>query len=147
MARDTVALRACRPEDIGAVLALWRRAEAIPRPTDNPDALRLRLGRDADLFVLAWDGDRLVGTLMGGWDGWRGNMYRLAVDPAYRRRGVARRLLAAVEERLRELGAERITSLVFKDEPGASEFWRGAGYAPDPAIERYAKDLTEGRSV
>ena len=143
MAGDAIQFRACRPEDIAAVLALWQRAEAIPRPTDHPDALRLRLERDAELFVLAWDGDRLVGTLMGGWDGWRGNMYRLAVDPAYRRRGVARRLVVAVEERLRELGAERITSLVFKDEPDAPEFWRGVGYAPDPATERYAKNLTE----
>ena len=85
MAGDTIQLRACRMVDITAVLALWRRAEAVPRPTDNPEALRVRLERDADLFVLAWDGDRLVGTLMGGWDGWRGNVYRLAVDPAARR--------------------------------------------------------------
>src|SRR5947208_14875897 len=101
-------LRACRDEDITAVLALWQRAEAVPRPTDRPDALLRRLQRDRELFMLAWDGERLVGSLMGGWDGWRGGMYRLAVDPAYRRQGIAGRLGEAVEDRLRALGAERI---------------------------------------
>ena len=138
----TVTLRPCRDEDVPAVLALWQRAEAVPRPTDRPDALLRRLERDRELFVLAWDGDRLVGSLMGGWDGWRGNLYRLAVDPAYRRQGIARRLVEAVEARLRELGAERVTSLVFVDEPGAAPFWRDAGYQPDPATARYAKNLS-----
>lgn len=90
---------------------------------------------------LASDGDRIAGTLIGGWDGWRGNMYRLAVDPGYRRMGVARRLVEEVEARLRELGAERITSLVFTDEAGAPDLWRSLGYEPDPAVECYAKDL------
>jgi ribosomal protein S18 acetylase RimI-like enzyme len=139
----TITLRPCRDEDITAVLALWQRAEAVPRPTDRPDALLRRLERDRELFVLAWDGDRLVGSLMGGWDGWRGNLYRLAVDPAYRRQGIARRLVAAVEARLRERGAERITSLVFVDEPGAAPFWHGAGYRPDPATVRYARNLSD----
>lgn len=78
---------------------------------------------------------------MGGWDGWRGNMYRLAVAPEYRRRGVARSLTAAVEQRLRAMGAERITSLVSTVEPGAVEFWQSVGYGRDTSIDRYAKDL------
>jgi ribosomal protein S18 acetylase RimI-like enzyme len=137
-----VELRACRLEDIEAVLGLWRRAGVVPLSTDRVDALRRRLERDPELFVLAWDGPMLVGSLMGGWDGFRGQMYRLAVDPACRRRGIARALVEAVEAELSRLGCERITSLVFKDEPGAPEFWLGVGFAPDPLIERYAKDLT-----
>jgi ribosomal protein S18 acetylase RimI-like enzyme len=141
-----VTLRPCRDGDVEAVLALWQRAEAVPRPTDRADAVLLRLQRDRELFVLAWDGDRLVGSLMGGWDGWRGNLYRLAVDPAYRRQGIAARLVAAVEAGLRDLGCERITSLVFVDEPGAADFWRSVGYAPDPATSRYVRSLSPPRA-
>lgn len=140
MSGDSIRIERCRAVDIEAVLALWRRAYSIPH-MDQPWAVRLRLERDPNLFLLAWDGDRLVGSLMGGWDGWRGNMYRAAVDPAYLRRGVARRLVEAVELELRAMGAERITSLVALDEPGATDFWQSVGYRPDPAVERYAKDL------
>jgi ribosomal protein S18 acetylase RimI-like enzyme len=135
-------LQPCRRVDIPAVLELWRHAGVVPLATDRPDVLHRRLQRDPELFILAWAGPTLVASLMGGWDGFRGQMYRLAVDPAYRRRGIARVLVEAVETELRRLGCERITCLVFKDEVGAPEFWRGAGYAPDPVIERYAKDLS-----
>jgi ribosomal protein S18 acetylase RimI-like enzyme len=138
---NNLELRGCRISDIEAVLGLWRRSGVVPLPTDRADALRRRLERDRQLFILAWAGPTLVGSLMGGWDGYRGQMYRLAVDPAYRRRGIARALVGAVETELRSLGCERITSLVFKHEPGAPEFWRHAGYAPDTLIERYAKNL------
>ncbi len=141
MTQPSISIRPCRIQDIDEVLALWVRAGAVPRPTDHPDALRKRLERDPELFLLAWDGQRLIGSLVGGWDGWRGNMYRLAVDPEYRRAGVAHRLVEQVEVALRQLGAKRITSLVFKGEPYAAAFWRSVDYLPDPATERYAKDL------
>ena len=141
MTRPSIDIVPCREEDIEEVLSLWARAEAIPRPTDHPAALVKRLERDRELFLIARYGSKIVGSLMGGWDGWRGNMYRMAVDPQYQRLGIARRLVEAVESRLRELGAERITSLVFKEEPQAVAFWKSVGYSPDYAIERYAKNL------
>ncbi len=73
--------------DVKQVLELWRRAGAEPSVTDDPGALRRRLRRDRNLFVLAWDRGRLVGTLIGGWDGWRGHLYRLAVDRPVAGRG------------------------------------------------------------
>src|SRR4051812_3680687 len=101
MTHDAIVLRPCRVEDIEPVLALWRTADTIPRPTDHRAALAVRLQRDRVLFQLAWDGQTLVGSLLGGWDGWRGNLYRLAVHPAYRRHGLALRLVQAVERELR----------------------------------------------
>ena len=141
MSEPSIEIRPCRTEDIDEVLALWLRAKAIPRSTDHPAALKRRLERDPELFLIALDGSQVVGSLIGGWDGWRGNMYRLVVDPQYRCLGTAQRLVDAVERRLRQLGAERITSLVFKDEPAAVSFWKSAGYNPQPATDHYAKDL------
>ncbi|MCH7622031.1 MAG: GNAT family N-acetyltransferase [Chloroflexi bacterium] len=59
-------------------------------------------------------------------------------DPHLRRLGVARRLVEEVEARLRQVGAERITSLVFNEE-GAVAFWKSVGYTQDHATDRYAK--------
>ena len=122
------------------VLELWRTA-AEPSVTDAADALRQRLERDRDLFLLAWDRGRLVGTLIGGWDGWRGHLYRLAVEPGCRRSGIARRLVANVEARLRTLGAVRIDGIVMKRNRAGSVFWRALGYRHHVEVARYVKDL------
>jgi ribosomal protein S18 acetylase RimI-like enzyme len=124
------------------VLGLWRRAAAEPSVTDDAGALRRRLARDPDLFLLAWDRRRLVGTLMGGWDGWRGHLYRLAVDPACRRRGIARRLVREVEARLRRLGAVRIDGIVVQRNRRAGAFWSELGYRRHVEVARYVKDLS-----
>ena len=94
-----------------------------------------------DLFLVAEDAGRLVGTLIAGWDGWRGNMYRLAVLPAYRRQGVATAPVGEAERRLRALGARRITALVIGDHDWATGFWRAAGYQVDERMARFVKGM------
>jgi ribosomal protein S18 acetylase RimI-like enzyme len=126
--------------DIPAVLELWSRT-TMGTAGDNPRALRLRLKRDRHLFVLAVDGTRIVGTLMGGWDGWRGTLARLAVDPEYRRRGIAKQLVSRVEQTLRTIGVTRISCLVLSSNRRARTFWRDAGYAHDRETVRYKRDL------
>jgi ribosomal protein S18 acetylase RimI-like enzyme len=83
-----------------------------------------------------------VGALIAGWDGWRGNMYRLAVLASHRRRGIARALVEAGHARLRELGAPRVTALVEHDDDPAIELWRATGYAHDPTMGRYVRNLS-----
>jgi ribosomal protein S18 acetylase RimI-like enzyme len=128
-------------EDSPAVLELWRQAEAVPSSTDSLGELERLVGEDRGLFLVAEDNGRLVGSIIGGWDGWRGSMYRLAVAPYYRRQGLARSLVAEVERRLRARGARRITALVVKTEAEALAFWEAVGYDHDVRIRRYVKTL------
>jgi len=138
---EPVRLRDCRPEDIDEVLLLWARSDTISTANDSADALRTRLRRDLDLFLLAVDDRTIIGCVMGGWDGWRGNIYRLVVDSPYRRRGIATMLVTEAERRLRALGASRIYALAAEDEPAAIAFWRRLGYQPNPIVRPYVKDL------
>lgn len=136
-----IRIRSCRVADLAAVLALWKHAGAIPSVTDNIAALRRRLRRDRQLFLLAWDGARLVGSVIGGWDGWRASIARLAVDPAYRGRGLATVLVTRIEKRLRSRGATRIRCIVVRSNARARAFWSGAGYQLSGAEVSYVKDL------
>ena len=136
-----VTIRPCNPEDVERVLELWRVAGAAGSLPDTADVILTRLERDRDLFVLAEAGGRLIGTLIGGWDGWRGNMYRLAVHPDHRRMGIGRALVQEVERRLQARGARRITALVLGAEDGARAFWSAAGYGHDGSIQRYFRNL------
>ena len=123
------------------MLDLWRQAEAIPSRTDTLEELRRLVDENTGLFLVAEEAGRLVGTIIGGWDGWRGNIYRLAVLPDSRRRGVAGSLVAEVESRLRVKGASRVTALVVRSEDHAMGFWEAAGYDHDRRMVRYVKTL------
>ncbi len=135
-----ISYRTCRTEDIDRVLELWK-IGAPGGSTNNAAALETRLTRDRELFLLARDGDALVGTLIGAWDGWRANMYRLAVHPDYRRRGIGMELICRVEDMLRDLGATRVYALALNDSPEAGPFWSALGYEPNSEIDALAKNL------
>jgi GNAT superfamily N-acetyltransferase len=92
-------------------------------------------------LLVAVDGDAVVGAVIAAFDGWRGNFYRLAVAPARRRSGVGRALVAAGEERVRALGAPRVTALVAFDDADAGAFWDACGYPRDPVIGRRVRSL------
>jgi len=137
-----LAIRPATLDEVPAVLGLWRRAEAIPRPTDTPeDVGRLVKDHPGALLVAVEDG-QLVGTVIAGWDGWRGGIYRLAVLPERRRHGIARALVADAEQRLATRGARRIQAMVAHDEAHAIGFWdRAPGWEHDQRWLRYVKDL------
>jgi ribosomal protein S18 acetylase RimI-like enzyme len=137
----TSLLRAGRADDIEAVLALWKRAEAGPSSTESADDVRWLLERDRDALLLADAEGDVVGSLIVGWDGWRGTFYRLAVDPAHRRRGLATQLVRTGEERLRALGAKRLNAIVESEEVDAMAFWAAAGYELQTARSRFVKNL------
>src|SRR6476469_5590234 len=105
-------IRGAAEEDVEEVLGLWRLAEGRPSRTDNAEAVRGLLAADPGSLLVAEAEGAIVGTLIAGWDGWRGSFYRLAVHPAWRRRGLATALLRAGEERLEGLGAARLTAIV-----------------------------------
>ena len=137
-------IRPARSDEVEQVLALWREADTTPSPTDTRDEVIKLLREPAAVLLVAEADGRLAGTVIGGWDGWRGNIYRLAVSPAYRRRGLARALVAEADRLLHHMGARRISALVERDHPWATEFWdslAASGYRHDERMRRYVKTL------
>lgn len=124
------------------MLALWGEARSKHASAADriEDVERLVADSPAALWVAERDGE-IVGALIAAWDGWRGNMYRLAVRDEYRRKGIGIMLTHAGEEYLRGRGAVRVTALVALDDEIAAGFWETAGYPLDPKIGRRVRNL------
>jgi ribosomal protein S18 acetylase RimI-like enzyme len=136
-----VIVRVCGAEDVPAVLGLWSLARSVHAITPDRAGDLERLVTEMPGSLLLAENGGIIGALIAGWDGWRGNMYRLAVHPDHRRRGVGLQLVSAGEARLRELGARRVTALVGRDDTVAAAFWDVAGYPIDHEIGRRVRNL------
>ncbi|MDU0365781.1 GNAT family acetyltransferase [Microbacterium sp. NPDC089180] len=126
----TIAIRAFVPSDEDAVVALWEDA-GLTRPWNDPRAdIRRKLTVQPELFLVAVDGDALVGSVMAGYDGHRGWLYYLAAAASHRGRGVGRTLVAEAERLLEEMGCPKVQLMVRPDNTGARGFYDALGYEP-----------------
>jgi ribosomal protein S18 acetylase RimI-like enzyme len=135
------AIRECRPAETEAVLALWRQAETTVSPTDTVEDLQRAITASPAIVLVAEAEGQIIGSIIGSFDGWRGNIYRLAVHPDFRRYGIARALVREVEQCLVRQGAGRITAWVEQEHPWAMRFWRAIGYEIDARMVRFMNDL------
>ena len=136
---ETFFIRECLIEEAKALLALWRAAGTSPSVTDTVTDIQRTIESHASVLV-AEANQRIVGSLIVTFDGWRGNMYRIAVHPDYRRRGIGRALVEEGEKCLTKQGGKRITALVEEKYPWAIAFWSSVGYEIEPGIARFFRN-------
>jgi ribosomal protein S18 acetylase RimI-like enzyme len=134
---SVVDLRRATPDDAERVVQFWHEAGASMGPGDSAQHVRQAIENPAAQLIVAEAGQDIVGTLLGTFDGWRGNMYRLVVHPDRRREGIGRRLVKRIEQFFAEQGARRVTVLIEADRPWAVAFWSAVGYPFDPRIVRH----------
>jgi ribosomal protein S18 acetylase RimI-like enzyme len=134
-----VKIRHARYADIEPILALWKAAGAAPSVTDDASSIDRLIHRDRAAFFVAEEDGALVGTLIAGFDGWRGHLYRMAVHPDFRRRGIARALVEEAEEHLHSIGCKRISAFVLTEEEHAVGFWTAIGYAQQTETGRFVR--------
>jgi len=133
-------IRSFRDSDEAAVIQLWDRCGLL-RPWNDPRkdiARKKRMQRD--LFLVGTVDREIVAAAMGGYDGHRGWINYLAVDPNRRRQGLASALMNDLERRLRELGCAKINLQIRRDNLEAIAFYERLGFAED-AIVSFGKRL------
>ncbi len=116
-------------DDYDAAIRLWRRVEGLEiAEGDDREGLAQFLKRNRGLSRVAIDGAAIVGVALCGHDGRRGYVYHLAVDPAYQRCGLGRRLLDECLNGLRSAGVKRVIIMVADDNQRGAEFWKRQGW-------------------
>lgn len=131
---DAPEIRPFALADEPAVVALWE-AAGLTRPWNDPhrDVAR-KLEVQREWFLVACLGDRVVGSVMAGYDGHRGSVYYLAVEPQLHRRGIGRALMAEVERLLGEAGCPKLNLVVRGDNAQALGFYAHLGYRVDDVV-------------
>ncbi len=127
-------IRAYRPEDEAAVVALWRQCDLL-RPWNDPAKdIRRKLTVRPDLFMVGVVEGNVVASVMAGYEGHRGWLNYLAVAPEHRRHGYGRALVAEAERLLLEAGCPKINLQVRSANRSVIEFYRRLGYGVDEVV-------------
>jgi ribosomal protein S18 acetylase RimI-like enzyme len=134
-------IRPARPDEAAAVLAFWAEAAEGTSISDDPEGVRILIERDPGALLLALDGERVVGTVIAGFDGWRCHLYRLAVAPDRRRSGIGGALLEAAHRRFASFGGRRADAMVLERNETGRLAWAAAGYRREDHWRRWVRPL------
>lgn len=123
-------IRPFTSEDYNRVVNLWEAANIPYRPKgrDSLQKINEQINRGNSLFLVAESDGKIIGTVLGTYDGRKGWINRLAVDAKFRRWNVARRLVKEVEGKFEQMGLEVIACLIEAENKVAMAFFKGLGY-------------------
>jgi alkanesulfonate monooxygenase SsuD/methylene tetrahydromethanopterin reductase-like flavin-dependent oxidoreductase (luciferase family)/ribosomal protein S18 acetylase RimI-like enzyme len=132
---EAVTIREFAPDDAPAVATLWQRVFHDDSPWRAPDAIfERRRRRQGELFLVATLDGVVVATTMAGYDGHRGWLYRVAVAPEHRRRGLGRALVREAEQRLRQLGCPKVNLQIEGENRDAVGFYERLGWTVEDRV-------------
>lgn len=118
-----------------AVIQLWKTVFNDDMPHNRPDlSIDKKLAVDDRLFFVALADDELVSTILAGYDGHRGWLYSVAVDPQQRGNGLGTRLVRHAEKALADLGCVKINLQIHTFNESVQAFYRTLGYTPELII-------------
>ncbi|NYT35706.1 GNAT family acetyltransferase [Allopusillimonas soli] len=127
-------IRPYQSRDEASVVALWNACGLI-RPWNNPHRdIERKLTEQPELFLVGTEAGRVMATAMVGFDGHRGWVYYLAVDPAFRGQSHGKALMREAERLLIERGCPKINLLVRNTNTQVIAFYESLGYAQDEAV-------------
>ena len=134
-------IRIYQEEDRKEVLTLWQECNLIRSKNDPQKDLGRKKGFGEELFLVLVNEDKIIGTVMGGYDGHRGIINYLGVHPNFRGNGLGRMLMRAVEKKLIDLGCPQVNLLVWSDNTEVHKFYEKTDYKKANDIVLFRKRL------
>ncbi len=129
---DKIKIRIFNEEDAEAVIALWRRCNLVVPWNDPQKDIARKLAHSPELFFVAEREQNIVGVCMAGYDGHRGWIYYLGVEPELQRQGIAAKLMTHAETVLGKMDCPKIDLMVRDANQPVIDFYQRVGYKKDP---------------
>ena len=111
-----------------AVIDLWRKCGLIVPQNDPVEDIQKKLVFQPELFFIASLKNKVIGSVMAGYDGHRGWLYYLAVLPEYQKKGYGRQLVEKAVSELRKLGCLKANLQVRTDNASVVDFYKHLGF-------------------
>lgn len=133
-------IRPYQPADEQAVVRLWERA-GLTRPWNDPRKdIQRKLTVQGEWFLVGVQNEQIVASVMAGYDGHRGWINYLAVDPDHRRAGHGRAIMDHATQVLHDAGCPKINLQIRRDNLQAIAFYESIGFKED-AVVSFGKRL------
>ena len=127
-------IRSYQISDESAVIDLWHRCNLVVPQNEPKKDIEMKLKVQPDLFFVGTVSGRIMATVMAGYDGHRGWIYYLAVDPDYQRKQIGRRMMAKAESELQKRGCPKINLQVRTSNQAVISFYERLGFSNDDVI-------------
>lgn len=138
---NQIGIRPYTPVDYPQVRTLLEEGNLYYEPNDSQKRLDEKISRDPKSIFIAQDLDQIVGTVSLMEDGRMAFIFRLAVRPTHRNRGIGRNLMDKAEEELRSRGHKEINILVEEDNNELKDYYRRQGYEEGHPYRWMAKEV------
>jgi len=118
------------PDDYDGCAQIWKNSKpgvTFNRSDESPEIIK-KQGYSPELILVAVDNGRIIGTVIGGFDGRRGMIYHLAVLTEYQKHGTGKALLHEVEKRLQDIGCLKVYLMVTHDNASIVPYYENEGW-------------------
>ncbi len=129
-----ISVRPFHKRDEEAVVRLWKECGLVVPWNDPRKDIRRKMSVQPDMFLVGSSGDRVVATVMAGYEGHRGWINYLAVHPDLMRRGIGRLMMERAEHLLKDAGCPKVNLQVRSANQQVIDFYRNMGYGVDDVV-------------
>jgi ribosomal protein S18 acetylase RimI-like enzyme len=133
-AGEALRIRPYLEADEEQVIALWQDCGLVVPQNNAARDIARKLQVNRELFLVGCDESGVVATVMGGYEGHRGWINYLAVQPRLQHKGYGRMLMTEIERRLIDRGCPKINLQVRSGNAGVIAFYESIGYRPDDVV-------------
>jgi len=117
------------------VVELWQKVFGYETAHNEPNlAISKKIATNDGLFFVAVENTDVVGTIMAGYDGHRGWLYSVAVDPKIRLNGLGSSLVKHAEKALADLGCMKVNLQLLATNEATAAFYKSIGYSVEPRL-------------
>lgn len=132
-------------DDYDEVYAFWISCTGmgLNNLDDSKEGINRFLKRNPDTCFVAECDNQIIGAILVGNDGRRGYIYHTSVAPQYRKQGIARQLVEAAIQELKQCGINKVALVVFNKNENGNAFWEKLGFTIREDLVYRNKALTE----